>query len=89
MALGAKSTDVLKMVLMQGMKMIGVGLLIGISGALAGSRLMHALLFNTPANDPITFAGVAAVFMAVALFASYVPARRATQVDPLIALRSD
>jgi len=89
MALGAQDTQVLRMVLLQGMRIIIIGLLIGIAGALAGSRLMSTLLFHTPANDPSTFAMVALLFVAVALIANYIPARRVTEVDPLMALRAE
>jgi putative ABC transport system permease protein len=89
MALGAQSTDVLSMILAYAAKMIGMGLIIGVAGALAGSRVLRNLLFNTPNNDVTTFVLVAAVFMLVALIASYIPARRATQVDPLVALRTE
>lgn len=89
MALGAQSTQVLRMVLLQGMRIISIGLGIGIVAALVFSRLMRALLFSTPTNDPITFAAVALTFLAVGFLASYVPARRVTKVDPLIALRSE
>lgn len=61
----------------------------GIVVALIFSRVMRALLFETPVNDPITFAGVALMFLAVGFAATYVPARRVTKVDPLIALRSE
>ncbi len=89
MALGAQSTEVLRMVLLQGMRIITAGLAIGIVAALLFSRVMRALLFSTPVNDPITFAAVAVMFLAVGFVASYVPARRVTKVDPLIALRSE
>jgi putative ABC transport system permease protein len=89
MALGAQSTDVLRMVLLQGMRIISAGLVVGIVAALLFSRVMRALLFSTPVNDPVTFAAVALVFLAVGFLASYVPARRVTKVDPLIALRSE
>src|SRR5947209_40292 len=89
MALGAQRTDVLGVVLRQGMKVIGAGLAIGLVGSLLGSRLMQKLLFSISADDPPTFAGVALVFVVVALVASYVPARRVTRVSPLIALRSE
>jgi putative ABC transport system permease protein len=89
MALGAQDTQVLRMVLLQGMRIIAIGLLIGIVGALAASRLMSTLLFHTPANDPSTFALVALLFLGVAVIASYIPARRATEVDPLMALRAE
>jgi putative ABC transport system permease protein len=89
MALGAKGSDVLRMILAHAMRMIGIGLLVGITGALIGSRVLRSLLFDTPNNDFVTFATVGSVFMFVALLASYIPARRATQVDPLVALRSE
>jgi putative ABC transport system permease protein len=89
MALGAQSTEVLRMVLLQGMRIITAGLVVGIVAALIFSRVMRALLFSTPVNDPITFAAVALMFLAVGFIASYVPARRVTKVDPLIALRSE
>ncbi|HKW74096.1 MAG TPA: ABC transporter permease [Terriglobales bacterium] len=89
MALGAKRADVLKMVLSQSMTAIGTGLAAGLLGALAGVHLMKALLYKTSVVDPVTFLGVAVVLSAVALVASYLPARRATQVDPLVALRTE
>jgi putative ABC transport system permease protein len=89
MALGAQSNEVLRMVMVQGMSVIVFGLAVGIVSALAFSRVMKALLFETTVNDPLTFAGVALLFLAVGLAASYVPARRVTKVDPLIALRSE
>jgi putative ABC transport system permease protein len=79
----------MRMVLLQGMQVIAIGLAAGIVSALIFSRVMRALLFETPVNDPITFAGVAVIFLAVGFLASYVPARRVTKVDPLIALRSE
>jgi predicted permease len=89
MALGAQSNEVLRMVLMQGMSVIAVGLAVGTVAALLFSRVMKTLLFETTVTDPVTFIGVALVFLAVGLAASYVPARRVTKVDPLIALRSE
>jgi putative ABC transport system permease protein len=89
MALGADRTDVLSMILTQAGQLIGIGLIAGIIGALMGSRLLRSLLFNTAANDVGTFVGVAALFVLVSLLASYLPARRATQVDPLVALRAE
>lgn len=89
MALGAQSSEVMRMVLWQGMRVITFGLAAGIVSALIFSRVMRALLFETPVNDPVTFAGVALIFLAVGFLASYVPARRVTKVDPLIALRSE
>jgi putative ABC transport system permease protein len=75
MALGAKGSDVLRMILTHATRMIGIGLIVGISGALIGSRVLRSLLFDTPNNDVVTFAIVGSVFMVVALFASYIPAR--------------
>ena len=89
LALGAQRADVLRMVLADALKLVGLGLAAGIVGALAGSRVMHAILFNTPPNDPATFVVVALVFLVVALLASYIPAQRAAQVDPLVALRTE
>jgi predicted permease len=88
-ALGAQSNEMLRMVLTQGMSVIGLGLAVGILVALIFSHVMKALLFETTVNDPLTFIGVAFMFVAVGLAASYVPARRVTKVDPLIALRSE
>jgi predicted permease len=87
MALGAGAPAVLRLVLSQGMLTTVVGLAIGITGALALTRAMQSLLFGVSANDPLTFAGVALLLGAAALLANYIPARRATKVDPMVALR--
>jgi putative ABC transport system permease protein len=87
MALGAQPTDVLGLVLRQGIITIGIGVAAGIFGAIALTRLMQSMLYHTSTTDPITFAGVAVLLTFVALLASYLPARRATRVDPVIALR--
>jgi putative ABC transport system permease protein len=87
MALGASALDVLKLVVGQGMLLAGIGVAIGIGAALVGGRLMSTLLFGVSAHDPLIFAGVALLLSSVAVTASYLPARRATRVDPLIALR--
>jgi predicted permease len=89
LALGAQREQVLRMVLIQGMRMIAIGLAAGVAGGLLGARVMKALLFDTAVTDPATFAGVALVLLVVALIASYIPARRVTRVDPLIALRAE
>jgi predicted permease len=89
LALGAQRDQVLRMVLIQGMRVIVIGLAAGVAGALLGARVMKALLFDTAVTDPPTFAGVALVLLIVALIASYIPARRVTRVDPLIALRAE
>jgi predicted permease len=87
LALGAQGGDVLKIVLRQGTKLALVGVVIGIAAALALTRLMTNLLFGVTAHDPVTFVAVAALLVLVALSACYIPARRATLVDPIVALR--
>jgi predicted permease len=87
LALGAQGGDVLHMVLRQGTKLALVGVAIGIAAALGFTRLMTNLLFGVSAHDPLTFVTVAALLILVALLACYIPARRATLVDPIIALR--
>ncbi len=89
MALGAERRVLLGMVMKHGLWLAAVGLLLGLVGAAAVTRLMQTLLFNVRPADPVTMASVAAVIAAVALVACYVPARRATRVDPLVALRAE
>ena len=89
LALGAQRGEVLLMVVKQSMKVILMGLAAGMVGALLASRVLVKLLFNTAATDPVTFVGVAVVMLTVALVASYLPARRVTRVNPLIALRAE
>jgi putative ABC transport system permease protein len=87
-ALGAKRGDVLKMTVKQAIKLVGLGLAIGLPSAFILTRVMSTLLFGISATDPITFLGISLVVLVVALLASYIPALRATKVDPMIALRA-
>jgi ABC-type antimicrobial peptide transport system permease subunit len=89
LALGAQGGDVLQMVLRQGAKMALFGVAIGMAGAFGLTRLMTGLLFGVGPVDPLTFGVVAALLTVVALAACYLPARRATKVDPMVALRQD
>jgi len=83
----AQRTDVLQIVLRQGLVLAGSGIAIGAAAALAATRLMASLLFGISPSDPLTFASVAGLLIAVALSACYVPARNAMKVDPMVALR--
>ena len=87
MALGAQARDVLGMVIKQGMSLVLCGVLLGLAGAYALTRAMQSLLFEVSATDPVTFAFVPLLLAAVGLIACYLPARRATKVNPLVALR--
>jgi putative ABC transport system permease protein len=86
-ALGAQSSDVLKLVVGQGLMLTLMGVAIGLIGAYLLTRLMESLLFGVEATDPATFACVSLLLFAVAALACYIPARRATKVDPMVALR--
>jgi putative ABC transport system permease protein len=87
MALGARMSDVLKLVLRNGMSLVLIGAAIGVAGAFATTRVLSSLLFGVAPTDLATFTAVVVVLVVVALVACYIPARRATKVDPLVALR--
>ena len=89
MAIGATPADVVRMVLNEGGRLAVAGVAVGSVVAFAGARLIRGLLFEVSATDPLTFAGVALGLLGIALLASYIPARRATRVDPMIALRGE
>jgi hypothetical protein len=87
MALGASPSDVLRLVLRQALTLAGAGIVIGLAGAVVVTQLLASMLFGVKATDPMTYAGVVALLGIVALVASYIPARRAARVDPIVALR--
>ena len=87
MALGAQKSDVLKLAVGHGLKLVLIGVAIGLVAAFVLTRVMASLLFGVSATDPVTFITISLVLISVALLASYIPARRATRVDPMIALR--
>jgi len=89
MALGAQRLDILRMALGEGMKIVVIGLASGLIGAAIVSRVFRSMLFNIAPADPVTYVSVSAILAGVALFACYIPARRATRVDPLVALREE
>ena len=86
-ALGAQAPDILRLVLAQGLAFAVGGVAIGIGGAFALTRVMQSMLFHVSPTDPATFAAIALLFVIVALAASYIPARRATRIDPMQAIR--
>ena len=88
-ALGAERTDVLGLVVRQGLVLAGAGVLLGLVGAFGITRVIRSLLYNVTPTDPISFGGVAAFLAMIAVVASYLPARRATNVDPIVALRQE
>ena len=89
MAIGASRANVVQMILREGLLLVGVGVGIGLAGSLALSRSIRSLLFEVGPGDPITLSAVSILLAGIALFACFIPARRATQIDPMIALRCD
>jgi putative ABC transport system permease protein len=89
MALGARPGDVLRMVMNQAMRLSGIGIAAGVVVALIASKALSTLLFRISRTDPVTYLGIVTMLGGVALLASYIPARRATKVDPMVALRSE
>jgi putative ABC transport system permease protein len=87
MALGAQRTDMLGMILRQSLAVVVVGIAIGLFGSFGATRLLATLLYGVGANDSLTYAAVILLLGATALLASYIPARRAMRVDPMVALR--
>ena len=86
-ALGADRSSIMMLVLKQGLMTAGLGIVIGLVGSAVAARFMQAMLFGVGRHDPVVFGGVTAVLFLVAIAACYVPARRATRVDPMVALR--
>ena len=86
-ALGAKSSDVLRLVLYEGLSLVGIGILFGLIASVALTHVLQSVLYDVSATDPVTFAGVALLLTVVTLIACYIPARRATKVDSMVALR--
>ena len=89
MALGARRADVLRLVVWQGVRLTLIGVGIGLAGAVGVTRVLSSVLYGISATDPVSFGGVALLLTAVTLLASLVPARWATKVDPMQALRSE
>jgi ABC-type antimicrobial peptide transport system permease subunit len=89
MALGARKKDVLQMIVFESARPVMLGLIVGAFAAAGAARLLRSLLFGIGALDPVSFLGVGLLFLAISLFAAYLPARRAAHVDPLVALRCD
>jgi putative ABC transport system permease protein len=88
-ALGAQPSEVRSMVLRQGLKLTAIGLALGLAGAAAATRLIDGFLFGVRASDPFTYVTTSVAFIAIAILASYLPARRAMRVDPIVALREE
>ena len=89
LALGAHSTNVRALIVREGLLLTGVGLAVGLAASLLATPVLQSQLINLPANDPATFTGVSVLLIAIALVASYVPARRATRINPIATLRAE
>ena len=89
MALGAQVRDVLRLIVSQGMRMVMIGLALGLVAAFALTRVLASLLLGVGTTDPLTFVGVPILLIAIGLLACWIPARRASKVDPLVALRHE
>jgi ABC-type antimicrobial peptide transport system permease subunit len=89
LAFGARASDIIRQILTQGVRLIGIGLGVGLIGALVMGQLLAGLLFGVSAVDPAALLGVAILLLAVTLLACYLPARRAARVDPMVALRCE
>lgn len=89
MALGAGRSDVMRLIVGHGLKLAGIGVVLGIGGAIGAAMQIRSVLFNVQPTDPVSLVGVSAFLTLTAMAASYVPARRAMAVDPLVALRNE
>jgi ABC-type antimicrobial peptide transport system permease subunit len=89
MALGAQLSDVRNLIVRQGMWLAGIGSIIGLALAMGGAQLLKSFLYGVSATDPLTFTGIAAMLLTIAFVACWIPARRASRVDPMIALRAE
>jgi putative ABC transport system permease protein len=87
LALGARRGEVLRLVLLEGLSVTAIGVALGLAGALALSRVMAGYVYGVTSTDPVTFTAVSLLLSAIALLASYIPAQRASRVDPIVALR--
>jgi putative ABC transport system permease protein len=88
-ALGAEGTNVQRLVVTEGLALVAVGVIIGLAGAFAGARMLSTFLFDLAPSDPVTYVAIVAVLGVTAVLASWVPALRASRVDPVIALRAE